>query len=89
MLSLVSFFQSSWKYLLAAAIALAVLALVASTELKRAEQNGFDRATAACEQQIQQQQIEVQHETIQTIQKAKIISKNNSALERDQLIDKL
>lgn len=36
-----------------------------------------------------EQQINTQSDTIKTIQKARIISKNNASLERDELIDKL
>ena len=42
-----------------------------------------------CELTQKDQQINTQSDTIKTIQKARIISKNNASLERDELIDKL
>lgn len=89
LLNLIPLLKSSWKYLLIGVIALATLALVVSLELRRADKAGFDRATAACSQQIQQQQLEVQQQTINVTQTAKTIAKTNASRERDDLIDSL
>lgn len=89
LLSLVSFFKDSWKYLMVGIVALTLLAFIVSSELKRAEAIGFNRAMASCQQQIQQQQIEVQQATINVTQTAKTIAKTNASRERDDLIDGL
>jgi hypothetical protein len=59
--------------------------LVYQKTLEKAELTGQQKE----EIKNKDEKIEAQHETIQTVKKSKIIAKNNAAIERDALIDKL
>jgi hypothetical protein len=66
---------------------IAVLVLIASLATVFASKQAIKVKDVIIEQQGQT--IQTQNETIKVVKKSKIIAKNNAALERDALIDKL
>lgn len=76
-----SLFRGVWKYVLAAAAILGIIFFI--------WYKGHSAGVTQSETKFQEQQIEIQHDTIKTIQKSKVISKVNAVRERDDLIDEL
>jgi len=69
------------RYITAAIVLIVALAAIFFEGKKSEKQTGIITQQA--------QTIETQNETIQAVKKSKTIAKNNAALERDALIDKL
>ena len=92
MFSLISKFNllpSLYRYLSLGVIIFALSICSYCYTLNKGYKKGLKEAQTECQVEQKDQQIQSQNETIQVIQKAKVISKSNSFLERDQLIDKL
>lgn len=72
-------------YLLVLLTFTGIIILIAKVRFKA----GYNQAALNCQIQTQQQQIVIQNENLKHTQKAKTISKANSFLERNDLIDGL